>query len=212
MRTFAWIALVLAGCNEYRINEEPPVKPADPPGVDPNEFGAPPDWNNCFVGWHGQYSNLSVDDPDVEPDPKAPPPAGWDGLTWWDSTSFERFDPTLDFGENWWPVDDGLEADPAYFAVHWRAWIRAFSGTDLQFLLGAADDAWLTVDGEEVVGLPGVHPFDPLTYTVHLDAGQYPIELRYAHRAGTSGFRYRTLSGDVKICYPDYTSDNETAQ
>ena len=199
-------SVLLAGCNEYSLREPPPVPPAEPPGDDPADVGAPPDWQNCFEGFHGEYSNLSVDHPDVEPrrgDPEASEDP--DDLDWWDEPSFQRFDASLDMGTGWYPVDDGLQADPAYFAVRWRGWIRAWSGTSLQFTLGSADDAWVSIDGDVVAALPGIRDFEPQVFDVPLSAGQYPIEIRYAHRAGDSGFRFRATGGDVTICYPEWS-------
>ena len=40
-----------------------------------------------------------------------------------------------------------------------------------------------------------------------IDSGQFPLQVRYAHRSGESGFRFRVLSGDVQICYPDFSDE-----
>ncbi len=204
MRSLLFLAI--AGCTEYQIQDPPVVPPAEPPGSN-DELGDPPDWNTCQGGWHGQYVNLEVDDPDVTPPRKAVPPTEPFALTWWDAPSFEQFDAGLDFGENWWPVDDGLESDPEYFAVHWRGWLRAVSGTDVTFTLGSADDSWVVLNGQILASQPGIHKFEPQIYTVFVEAGQYPIEVFYASRAtDPSGFRFRILSGDVMQCYADYSA------
>lgn len=200
----AWLLPLLAGCQEFSLHEPPPVEPAEPPGSQQGDFGDPPNWQDCFGGFHANYSNLTVDHPDVEPDPEAAPPDDPKALDWWARSSYERYDGSLDFGGNWWPVDEGLAGDPAYFAVRWRAWIRAWSSGDVEFLVGASDDVWVLVNGEPVVARPGIGPYEPETYTVRLNSGQYPIEVLYAHRSGPSGFRFRVVDGDVSICYPNF--------
>ena len=134
---------------------------------------------------------------------------GYGGI--WKSL-FDRFgldfDGSLDFGANWWPVDEGVQGDPQYFSVRWTAWMRAGSYTTVSVLLGSADDSWVLVDKSVRVALPGVHAFDPQTLTFDLPAGQYPFDVRFAQRAGTeSAFRFRVLGGDVTLCYPDFTGD-----
>jgi fibro-slime domain-containing protein len=196
---------VAAGCSEYQVHDPPNVAAAKPPGS-ADEFGDPPDWNTCQAGWDAQYVNLTVDDPEVTPPRGFQAPDDPSTVDWWDDVAFEGFDPSLDMGENWWPVDEGLEADPAYFAVHWFGWLRAVSSTDMQITFGSADDAWVVMNDEIIAALPGIHEFEPQTLTVHVDAGQYPVEVFFAHRkSAVSGFRFRILSGDVIQCYADYS-------
>lgn len=210
MRQPALCTLVaLLGCSEYVIDD--PVLPptADPPGVDPDaDFGQPPDWQSCETGWYGQYFNLTADDPVVEPPADEEPETDPTQLDWWtaDRLAWRDWDGTLDIGTNWWPVDQGLEGDPAYFTVRWTAWIRAWSSTRLSFTLGSADDAWVILNDTVVGALPGVHDFAPETVEVNVSPGQYPLDVRYAHRGSdVSGFRFRVLEGDVTICYPDFS-------
>lgn len=202
-----WFA-VLAGCGQdlqFVSPEKPP--PAQPPGQEDDPLGEPPDWQNCLPGWRGIYTNLSVHDDFVDPRPDDEPaptdPAAFD--YWEKQPAFEDFNPSLDFGQNWWPVDEGLEGDPAYFAVYWDAWIRAWSTTDVAIQLGSQDDAWVYVNGDPVAENPGIHDFTRDTYYAHLEAGPYPIEVWFAHRGSEdSAFSFRILSGDVSICYPDF--------
>ena len=204
--------LLLSACGgEFQFNTEPPPPPAEPPGKE-GGGGAPPDWQDCFQGWRGVYSNLSVDHPDVRPR-LGDPTAGTDptALDWWDRRSYEKFDATLDFGQNWWPVDEGLQEDPAFFAVYWHAWIRAWSNTDLEFTLGSSDDSWVWIDGAPLAEKPGIQDFTRDTYRVSLSSGQYPIEVWFAHRASaTSGFSFRVMPNeDISICYPDFADGEE---
>ncbi len=203
-------ALVVACGGESGIGVQPPPPPAQPPGQQFDQ-GNPPDWQNCFGGWRGIYTNLSIDHPHVLPRLNdKPAPTDPSELDWWDETAFERFDRTLDHGLNWWPVDDGLEGDPAYFAVYWQAWIRAWENTTLEFLLGSSDDAWVFIDGEPIAAKPGIQDFVRERFSAELRGGQYPIEVYFAHRGSeTSGMSFRVVGGDVSICYPDFEEDAE---
>jgi hypothetical protein len=205
---YVWIALVAAGCGQdLQFVGRDKVPPAEPPGEEEDTKGDPPDWQNCFQGWRGVYTNLSVHDEFVAPRPDDPPaPTEPEGFDYWDKPiAYEEFDPTLDFGQNWWPVDEELEGDPKYFAVHWDAWIRAWSDTNLSFTLGSQDDAWVYVNEEPIASRPGIQAYVREPYDVWLEAGQYPIEVWFVHRGSeSSGFSFRVLSGDVSVCYPDF--------
>lgn len=212
MSRWALLATALcAACSEHVIRSPDPVPPAAPPGDDDDE-GDPPDWNTCDLGWRGTYSNLQVHHPYVTPRPNdAPAPTEPDQLDFWDDPTFEQYEGSLDFGSNWWPVDEGLEGDPAYFAAYFHAWIRAWSDTTLTFTLGSADDSWVLVQNEIVASQPGIHEFVREPYDVYVDAGQYPIEVYFAHRASdVAGFSFRVISGDVSICYPEFEEDEGT--
>jgi len=202
---YVWLLAALAACGrDIQFQDAPKVPPAEPPGTDVDT--KPPDWNSCFQSWRGEYYNLRVTDDYVDPRPNDPPaPDSPDGFPYWDQPqAFESDDPSLDFGQNWWPVDEGLDGDPKYFAVHWDAWVRS-TGTNFQFMLGSQDDAWVYINGGEVASQPGIHPFARQVYSEYLDAGQYPIEIWFVHRGSeTSGFSFRPISGDVKLCYPDF--------
>lgn len=199
---------LLAACSDYRVHTEPAPDPVQPAGVDPDaDVGSPPDWTTCSEGWHGVYANLDEGDPMVEPEDDVPvdDPRS---LDWWDDVAYKDFAGDLDFGQDWWPVDEGIGADPLYFAARFTAWIRGYSDTSIELVLGAEDDAWVLVNDTVVVSRPGVHAFEPETLSAPVQAGQFPIEVRYAHRAGTnSGLRFRVVSGDVALCYPDLDGD-----
>jgi hypothetical protein len=201
--------LFLAACGyEGGFHSPPPPPPAEPPGLDVTGVGDPPDWQTCQGGWRGIYSNLTVHHPDVNPRPLDPPALTDPALLdWWDSPAYEKFDPSLDFGQNWWPIDEDLEGDPAYFAVYWHAWVRMWQSGDFEFQLGSADDSWVYVDGQPIAQQPGIQDFDRTDYAVSLDAGQYPIEVWFAHRqTPTNGFSFRSLSSEdvASLCYPEF--------
>lgn len=212
-RTLPLLLVLFAACEgEFGLQgqDKDKVPVAKPPDDDDNDVGDPPDWVNCFSGFVGEYSNIAWTHPDMEPDPEATPPQTWDDLDWWDDVAFSKFDPNIDMGGNWWPVDEDLQEDPKYFGVRWNAWMRVFSNTTLEYSFGSAGDAWIVYDGEPLDSLPGVKPFVTESHTVQLNAGQAPIEIRYAHRGGDSGFRFRVTDGDVKICYAEYQKDLPT--
>ena len=212
LRYLALSSVVLSvACSDFGIRDAPPVPPAQPPGKDEDDVGGPPDWQSCFEGYHGEYSNLTADHPDIRRRSRDDASTNPDDLDWWDDASFQRFDPNLDMGSNWWPVDEGLEDDPAYFAVRWRAWVRAWSNTTMTVTLGSSDDAWVYIEGQPAIENPGLQEFNPQQYSVELSGGQYPIEVLFAHRdiEHVSSFRFRVLSGDVSICYPDFGASEE---
>ena len=202
------IFTMLAACGvENTLQEPPKVPPAEPPDLPDQGYGGPPDWGNCTSGWLGRYTNLEMSHPDMEPPIDAPIPTGPEDLDWWDDVDNQEFVAGLDFGTNWWPVDDGLAGDPAYFSASWVAWLRATDDTTLEFIFGSSDDAWIHLNDQVVAELPGTHPFEQDVWQINVESGQFPIQVRYAHRTGNSGFRFRVLSGEVEICYPDFEND-----
>jgi hypothetical protein len=193
----------LCACQEYSVfgPDREIVEVASPNGQSDDGLGDPPDWSDCMSGFVGSYTNLSsshaaLEDPSVTPDDPRE-------VDWWDEVDFERYDPSLDFGATWWPIDEGLEGDPEHYVVRWRGWIRAYSATDLQLVLGVVGDAWILLDQEvrHVVAAQAV--FEPETVTLSVPSGQIPIDVRYAHRGGDSGFRLRVTGGDLIWCYPE---------
>ena len=202
------LLLLAIACSDYQVYSGPPVPPAEPPGSDPDAaLGSPPDWTDCGGGYLAQYFNLSVDHSDVEPEPDVVPPSGPDAVDWFDGPPDDStYLPSLDLGADWWPLDQGLAGDPAYFAARFTAWIRVWDSGTVTLSVGAADDLWLLVNDEVVYGDAGVHAFSPSSVQIELGSGQYPLEVRYAHRAGAdNGLRFRVASGDVTLCYPDFT-------
>jgi hypothetical protein len=207
------VAAWVAGCIEYQPDLQPPPPPAQPPGADATDQGIPPDWNTCYEGWRATFSNLQVSNPYVTPRPADPlAPTDPKQLDWWDDPTREDYELSIDHGaSNWWPVDEGLEGDPAYFAVYWHAWLRAWSDTTLTFQLGSSDDSWIYLNDGPIAEKPGIHPFEFERFEVYVEAGQYPIEAWFAHRASPdSAFSFRVVSGDVSICYPDFEAGETT--
>jgi len=200
--------LMAAACSEFTVTEQDDPPLAEPPGeVEDDDFGTAPDWNDCPHGFVGSYYNLPNDHPDLEPDPDADvlidDP---DLLDWWDDgwLAFQRFDASLDQGSGWWPVDEGLADDPAYFSARWTAWMRVNEALPIELVLGASTDAFVFVNGEVVASRVAAESAEVRIETIDLPTGQFPLEVRFAHRGGDSGLRMRFASEHVAVCYPEF--------
>ena len=179
MRAIGLLIVLATGCADSALrsvaqSEEPPLVVTEE-----DRHGAPPDWDDCDQAFLGDYENR-VGDTSVP--------------------AFSRWDPALDFGADWWPMDDGLAGDPADFAVTWRAWLRAWTDTSWEISFGAASSASLLMN-DEVVASTVAGGFVPVLVTVPVDAGQHPIEVRFVHGGeGSSALSLRTVGGDLSIC------------
>ena len=68
-------------------------------------------------------------------------------------------------------------------------------------MLGADTTAWLKVNREEVAVASG----EAGTFEIDVSPGQFPVELRFVQlREAESGLRFRVVSEDAEICYPEY--------
>lgn len=212
------LALLLVACTEYRVQPPVPVPPAEPPGREDDAFGSPPDWATCSEAYLGQYYNLEWSSPEmaelredtgdgetlVLDDVDPAQSALWDA----EGLSFQRYDVSLAWGENWWPVDDGLAEDPDFFAVRWTAWMRALDGNGAVLALGATTDGWVMLDDEVVARVDSARSYAPENVSISMKAGVYPLDIRMAHRGGgEAAFRFRVVSGNVAVCYPDFSGD-----
>jgi len=208
---------LLASCTEYRVHPPAPIPPADPPGTELDAFGDPPDWTTCSEAYLGQYYNLDADHPEVlaEATDTGEPeldPIDLDQTGLWEDQdlAYQRYDTSLVFGENWWPVDQDLAEDPSYFSVRWTAWLRARDSDGMQIALGATTDGLVLLDDQVIASVEGSLDYAPQTLDISLRSGVYPLDVRMAHRAGgNAGFRFRVVSGDVNICYPDFSGDDD---
>ncbi len=201
--------VLLLGCaQDYRVEEkdEAVVPVQEPRPGEGDDHGGAPDWASCGSGYLGHYYNWSVDHPAVEPEEWEDPPFDADLLDWWTPQTqvSEQYDPSLDMGSNWWPVDEDLAKDPLYFSARWAAWIRVAESAPVEFTIGASTDLWLLVDGEVEHTFHTQGELDSEVGSMQLAPGQYQIELRFAHRGGDSGLRFRFLSDHVQLCYPEY--------
>ena len=200
-----WLCGLLgaSACQEYSVfgPDREVIDVVSPNGQVDDGLGDPPNWADCASGFVGSYTNLSANDP-ANDDPEWAPEDPRD-VDWWDEVDFERYDPSLDFGATWWPLDEGLEGDPEHYVVRWRGWIRSYSATELQLVFGVVGDGWILLDQEVRHAVLGQDTFEPETVTLPVAAGQIPIDVRYAHRGGHSGFRLRVTGGDLIWCYPE---------
>ena len=206
--TLWWL---LVACSEQTLRDGGYSEIAEPPGEEEDDIGGPPDWNDCSRGYQADYFNLTSAHPDFDPPDTARDPDTFQDLDWWSAEygAFTQFEPSLDQGTNWWPVDEGYAEDPAYFSVYLTAWIRVWQDGTATFVAGAADDMWVSINNDTVISLPGIKDFDSDVYEVYLESGQYPLEVRFAHRSGDSGIRFRPVDSDlITICYPDFGSDS----
>ena len=204
------VMLLTVACTpDYSARAQDPVPPAQPPGDVADDGGDPPDWASCPGGFYGRYFNLPYDHPQVEPEEAFLPGVDPTTLDWWDDkyAAFEQFDPGLDLGANWWPVEQGGVDDPRYFSTKWTAWLRVEKKGDIEFVVGGTSDVWMLLDGEVVHAIEGSDTFEPELVTLNLNTGQMPLELRFAHRQGTSAFRFRLAGGDARICYPEFEDE-----
>lgn len=209
--------LVLA-CSDYSIREPDPPPVADPPvSADDRDWGEPPSWSSCDELWLGRYYNLTADELPVDTalaGDSADTGFDLDALDPWATSRqvFSRWDPTLDQGPGWYPVDQDLPGDPDGFAARWTAWIRVYERGTLTWVFGAASDAWLEVNGETWGELHAQRTAEPDTLEVYADPGQYKVELRMLHRLGTPGLTVRLASGDAQICPGDFSTEAEDTE
>ncbi len=160
-----------------------------------------------MAGYHGMYYNLPADHPDVGGSITGYVPGDSPfNHDWYSSKyfSFERMDSNLEFGDNFYPVNDGLPGDPHYFAVHWEAGIYVPQSGNYSFEMGSDDDSWLYIDDQMVMDLGGIHPMDIFNGSVYLNAGAHRLDIYFAERHLTdSGFYFRFMDDAVIPFYGD---------
>lgn len=168
---------------------------------------------DLITGYTGRYYNLPADHPDVEGEVTGAVPGDTPfNHDWYDDQyfSFERNDMNLTFGSSWFPVDEGLEGDPQYFAVHWQANITVPADGEYSFLMGSDDDSWLYIDDIMVIDLGGIHALEEDVGTVNLTAGEHPLNIYFAERhVVQSGFYFEFLDEQIEIAYTVIWDDIE---
>ena len=124
---------------------------------------------------------------------------------WYNETyySFSRIDPDLTFGADFFPVDEGLQGDPLYFAVHWETTIIVPASGNYTFDLGSDDDSWVYIDDEMVCDLGGIHGMDISSYTVYIEEGEHELNIYFAERHRVqSGFYFEFIEEDIIVIAP----------
>ena len=200
--------IFLLACSEYVVNQEVKRDPVQQPPVPAEDYeGQPPNWGACGQGFSGVYFNHDASHMDFGIEEEEETEEDPSNLDWWDASyrSFERYDASLDFGEFWYPVNEGFQGDPDFFAVRWNAWLRVYENNQtISFVVGAANDFWLQTPEEVLFYRAGLHDFELDVVDVSIARGQYPITILYAHRAGNSGLSFRLVSDNAQLCFPDW--------
>ena len=113
--------------------------------------------------------------------------------------SFTRLETNLTFGNDFFPVDEGLPGDPLYFAAHWETNITIPVSGNYSFEIGSDDDSWVYIDGQMACDLGGIHALAISTHTVNLSMGPHELEIYFAERRSVqSGFYFRFLDETVQ--------------
>lgn len=151
-------------------------------------------------GFFGQYYNLSIDDPGMPKGQKITPADGRDRY-WYNSAalSFERVDVDLNFGNRFFPLNEGKTGDPFYFAVHWRAAVYIPEDSTYSFSMTSDDDSWLFINNQLVIDLGNVHAAKTGKGSIELKAGLYEVSIFYAERA-TNGAVF-TFNSNQKLLF-----------
>ncbi len=212
MKRLGWLLPLWVGCGQdatVSLKEEPVAPVQQPPTEEEGEAGAPPDWNDCATGYLATFYNLPSTHPDVEPEFWEEPDYDPNFVDWWDATyhAFEEFQPSLEMGDNWWPVDQGLDGDPAYWSGRFNAWIRVQGDGPVQLSMGASTDVWVLADGDVVARQSSPDGLNVEVLDIDLESGQYPLEIRFAHRFGPSALRLRFVSDNVAVCFAEYDAN-----
>jgi len=188
------VFLILVACTEYDLSVSADDDGRDGPDA-PFDSGWAPEFEDCEDGYWADYFNLPREHPEMEIDITGLMPGDVpQAHDWWDEQYFVRreLNDRLDFGSDWWPVNEGLAGDPQYFAVHWFAWLEMAEAGDVSFDLGSDDDSWAYIDGALVADLGGIHSVETTSFTVWLQEGVHTLDLYMAERHTTgSGFWFQ---------------------
>jgi len=207
-RPLALLLFIGCGGQDATVTfKDDPVPPVEkPPEDDDGDEGTAPDWNDCPTGYLATYYNLPADHEDMAPEVWEEPDFDPDLQDWWDPgyQAFEQFDASLEMGTNWWPVDEGITGDPDYWSARFNAWIRVNDDEPVELSIGASTDVWVLVDDEVVARDHSDGELEVELQYLDLGAGQYPLEVRFAHRMGDSGLRLRFSSDNAVVCFAEY--------
>ena len=162
------------------------------------------------IGYYGKYYNLPKDTtPNIKPRNT--------GLVaeengWYDDKylSFSRVDSNINFGKNFFPVDEGLSGDPFYFSVHWMAIFNVKTSGEYEYKMSSDDDSWMFVNKELKIDLGGRHRAKEKLETLYLSAGQNYVDIYFAERNPKESCFSFTIDNKVKI-YPridEYINNN----
>lgn len=162
--------------------------------------------SNCTVslkndyGFFGYYYNMPNTHPDMEKEP-----GPWSKIArqndWYDQKyfTFSRIDKSLDFGDNFYPVNTGLAGDPYDFAVNWRGIIDVPQTGNYTYKIASDDDSWIFVDDNLVSDLNGIHMTKTEEKSIQLTSGLHKIEIFYADRRVYNAFMSFTADSRLKF-------------
>ena len=140
------------------------------------------------AGFFGSYYNLQPGDPGMFTQGRSRSNSVIGGNNpWYDQRylSLERVDQSLNFGNNFFPLNESLPNDPFDFAVHWRARLVAPTANTYSFSTNADDDSWVLIDNSLVVNNGGMHAARLKSGSIYLTTGSHLIDIYYAERSRT---------------------------
>ena len=162
-------------------------------------------------GYLGHYYNLPSDHPDMEGTitgiVSGDSPYYHD---WYDEEyhSFSAIDPNLKFGNQFFPLNEGLPGDPYHFAVHWEGYLEITEPGTYSYKMGSDDDSWFYVDGMKEMDLGGIHGFIQFYGSVYLNVGVHKLDIFFAERHVTqSAFYFKFLDSSLEVMPPAYEFD-----
>jgi fibro-slime domain-containing protein len=159
-------------------------------------------------GFYGLYYNLPASHPDVEtgvkPWTKTPFQTDWYDPKYF---AFDRVDAALNFGAQFFPVNQNQPGDPYYFAVNWRAIIEVPQDDYYTFDLTSDDDSWIYIDGNLASDLGGIHAEKTDSKKIALLQGYHKIEIYYAERMKSGAAFF--LKTDPRLKFHPLPQDQE---
>ena len=132
-----------------------------------------------YSGYFGKYFNIPISHPTIKQNIKER------DEDWYSDEylSFSQIDSSLNFGNGFFPLNEGMEGDPYYFAVYWRAKIEMPSEGKFEYKIASDDGSWVYIDGKLITSLGGIHPARSASYSTTLSKGSHVIEIYFVEQA-----------------------------